>query len=167
MRGTIIDISEGRDKRARVTLSLPHNALDGLYKLSDGEVAVEIKKYREKRSLDANAYAWLLIGKIAEAIRPPLSKDEVYLEMLRHYGQSGVVSVREKAKDAFLRAYRYAEEIGEATLNGKKFAHIKFYIGSSNYDTKEMSLFIDGIVEEAKALGIDTDVPYIKGLLEG
>ena len=51
----------------------------------------EIKEYHKKRSLNANAYAWALIGKIADVLRN--SKDEIYLEMLKKYGQSEIVSV--------------------------------------------------------------------------
>ena len=57
----------------------------------DRERLFEIKEHREKRSLNANAYAWALIGKIADAMR--ISKDECYLLMLKRYGQHELVSV--------------------------------------------------------------------------
>ena len=56
----------------------------------DREKVFEIKEHRQKRSLTANAYAWTLIGKIADAMR--ISKDECYLLMLKRYGQSEIVS---------------------------------------------------------------------------
>lgn len=58
----------------------------------DREKLFEIKQHREKRSLNANSYAWALIGKIANETH--LTKDAVYLHILRIYGQSEVVSVR-------------------------------------------------------------------------
>ena len=48
-------------------------------------IAIECKEHRKKRSLDANSYAWVLITKIADIQRT--SKDEVYIEMLKRYGQ--------------------------------------------------------------------------------
>jgi hypothetical protein len=54
---------------------------------------------------------------------------------------------------------KYFEEAGESTLNGKLFKHYKVFKGSSEFDTQEMSIFIDGIVNEAKNLGIQTDTP--------
>lgn len=112
----------------------------------------EVKQHREKRSLNANAYAWALIGKIADAMR--LSKDETYLLMLKSYGQSEIVSV---LSDIDVSGYfKYYEECGRAVLNGKEFTHYKLFKGSSEYDTYEMSVLIDGVVNEAKNLGIET-----------
>ena len=54
---------------------------------------------------------------------------------------------------------KYIEIAGESELNGKTFIHYKVYKGSSEFDTREMSIFIDGIVSEAKALGIQTETP--------
>lgn len=159
MRANLIDMSVGLDGRQRVTLALRGDWRAEIDKLKDEDLDVEIKKHREKRSLDANAYMWALVGKIAEAMIPPLPKEDVYLEMLRRYGQSGMVSIAEKYIDQFQREYKYCDELGRSELNGKMFVHYRFYIGSSKYDSKEMSLLVDGVVSEAKALGIDTDTP--------
>ena len=67
----------------------------------------EIKPYRKKRSLDSNAYAWLLINEIANVLRA--SKDEIYLSMLKSYGQSSVVSVVEEAVEMFMASVKYRE----------------------------------------------------------
>lgn len=119
------------------------------------KLAVKIDRYKAKRSLNANAYAWLLIGKIGDATRA--SKEEVYLRMLKDYGQSDLVSVLSHIPVGYY--FRYYEEAGESTLNGKLFKHYRVYKGSSEFDTREMSIFIDGIVSEAKNLGIETMTP--------
>ena len=119
------------------------------------KLSIEVKPYREKRSLNANAYAWKLIGEIADAVRA--SKEEVYLEMLRRYGQSEIISVL--AHIPIDQYIKYCEEAGESSLNGKLFKHYKVYKGSSEFDTREMSILIDGIVSEAKGLGIQTETP--------
>ena len=118
----------------------------------DREKLFEIKEHKEKRSLNANAYAWSLIGKIADATRQ--SKDEVYVQMLKDYGQSEMISVLSKID---LHGYfKYFEPVGTATLQGKEFTHYKIFKGSSEYDTREMAVLIDGIISEAKELNIET-----------
>lgn len=119
------------------------------------KLAVKIDRYKERRSLNANAYAWLLIGKIGNSTRA--SKEEVYFKMLKDYGQSDLVSVL--AHIPVEHYFKYYEEAGESTLNGKLFKHYRVYKGSSEFDTREMSIFIDGIVSEAKNLGIETMTP--------
>lgn len=115
----------------------------------------EIKEYHKKRSLNANAYAWALIGKIADVLRS--SKDEIYLEMLKKYGQSEIVSV---LSDINVTGYfKYFEEIATVKLQGKNFTHYKVFKGTSEYNTAEMAVFIDGVISEADELGIDTLPP--------
>ena len=122
---------------------------------SRDKLTLKIDEYKEKRSLNANAYAWLLIGKIGNKTRA--SKEEVYIKMLKDYGQSDLVSVL--AHIPVEHYFKYYEEAGESTLNGKLFKHYRVYKGSSEFDTREMSIFIDGIVSEAKNLGIETMTP--------
>jgi hypothetical protein len=138
--------------------------------LSKGKLlAVEIRQYRQKRSLDANSYAWVIISKIAEAWQPPVPKEEVYIEMLKRYGQREpkLLSVVADAVDMVYRATQnHCCEVGESELNGKLFKHLAILIGSSQYDTKQMATLIDGIVSEAKELGIETMTPQELALLK-
>lgn len=119
------------------------------------KLSVEVKQYREMRSLNANAYAWKLIGEIADIVRA--GKDEIYLKLLKRYGQSELISVLSHVPIG--NYVKYYEEAGESKLNGKDFTHYRVYKGSSEFDTREMSIFIDGIVSEAKVLGIQTETP--------
>ena len=119
------------------------------------KLSIEIKQYREKRSLNANAYAWKLITEIANVLRT--SKEDVYIEMLKRYGQSELISVLSHIPIS--QYVKYCEEAGESKLNGKLFKHYRVYKGSSEFDTREMSILIDGIVSEAQELGIQTLTP--------
>jgi hypothetical protein len=119
------------------------------------KLSIEIKAYRQHRSLNANAYCWVLIGKIADVVRA--GKDEVYLKCLKRYGQSELISVLSHVPIG--NYLKYYEEAGESKLNGKMFTHYRVYKGSSEFDTREMSIFIDGVVSEAKDLGIQTETP--------
>jgi hypothetical protein len=126
--------------------------------LQKGEIVdLKIEKRKKARSLDANSYAWLLISKIADVLRT--SKDELYIEMLKRYGQREpqLLSVIADAVDMVYRATNnHCCEVGESELNGKTFKHLAILIGSSRYDSKSMGIFIDGVVSEAKELGIQT-----------
>lgn len=130
--------------------------MQGYDALKDVELlTIEAKPFRKKRSLNANAYAWKLITDIAEVIRAP--KDDVYLKMLKRYGQSELISVLSNIR---IGDYvKYYEQAGESTLNGKLFKHYRVYKGSSEFDTREMAVLIDGIVADAKELGIRTETP--------
>ena len=132
-------------------------------KMTPGNKKYELKESREKRSLNANSYAWVMMTKIADKLR--LSKEDVYFQMLKDYGQSQMVSVLSgiDVKDYF----KYYAEAGKSMLNGKEFTHYKVYKGSSEYDTKEMSILIDGILQECRELEIETKSDEeIKSLVE-
>lgn len=142
------------------TLTLEINELNDFKCIVDDlkdkdKLSIEVKPYRQHRSLNANAYAWSLIGKIADVLRA--GKDEIYLNLLKRYGQSELISVLSHVP---IENYiKYFEEAGESRLNGKDFTHYRVYKGSSEFDTREMSIFIDGVVSEAKELGIQTETP--------
>ena len=121
----------------------------------DRDKLFDIKEHREKRSLNANAYCWALIGKIADALR--ISKDVVYLDALRQFGQSEIVSVLSNIN--VTGYFKYYEVVGTGHVEGKEFTHYKVFKGSSEYDSREMSILIDGIVGIASDLEIETLPP--------
>lgn len=122
------------------------------------DVKFEVTEYHPKRSLSANAYAWALINKIADAQR--MSKEDVYLQMLKDYGQSEFVSV---LSNIDVKGYfKYYEEYGKGHVEGREFTHYKVYKGSSEFNSKEMAVLIDGIIQEARQLGIETITPAEK-----
>lgn len=141
-----------------ITFEMEHkqNALNMCDELREAEkLSIKVDKYRKKRSLNANNYAWHLMTEIGNATRA--NKEDIYLLMLKRYGQSEMISV---VADIPISEYiKYCEEAGESTLNGKVFKHYKVYKGSSEFDTYEMSIFLDGVVSEAEGLGIPTETP--------
>ena len=144
-------------------IGTPQEVIQWLFD-QDKNKKFEIKPYHKKRSLNANAYAWTLIGKIADVVRN--SKEEVYIDMLKKYGQSEIVSV---LSDIDVTEYfKYFEQIATVKLQGKNFTHYKVFKGTSEYNTAEMTVFIDGVISEADELGIDTlppnEVEKIKSL---
>lgn len=121
---------------------------------------IEIKQHRERRSIRANNYAWELMGQIAEKLtaeaqgETAYTKDDIYLIMLKRYGQGSIVKIQNKDVELFERTYKY-HEIHEK-LSAENAAYYRFWLGSSEYNTEEMSLFINGIISECKTLGIET-----------
>ena len=128
-----------------------------------------LAKAKKKRSLDANAYAWVLIDKIAEVMR--LGKVEVYRNAIRDVGgTSEIFCMQEKAVNTFRRCWEgngvgWQTETMPSKLPG--CVNVIGYYGSSAYDTKQMSVLIDHLVQDAKALGIETMPPdRLNSLLE-
>lgn len=121
------------------------------------ELAVEVKQYRVKRSLDANAYMWVLLSKMADVLRT--TKDELYLHMLDRYGVFTHIVVKPNVVDKVKHEWRTVRELGEVMINGKPGIQLQCFFGSSTYDTKEMSALLEGVVSEAKEIGIETMTP--------
>ena len=129
--------------------------------LKESDISIEIKKWRNKRSLDANAYAWVLIDQIAEATQQP--KTDVYRAAIREVGgNTTTVCVQDKAVER-LRESWHKNGIGwiSETMPSKlkDCTCVILYHGSSDYDTKQMSTLINILIQDAKSLGIETLTP--------
>ena len=121
----------------------------------DKDKLFEIKEHKEKRSLSQNAYAWKLITELGNVLRK--SKEEVYLQMLKDYGQSEIVVILSTVNPHGY--FKYYNKVRDVIINGNVFTQYKIYKGSSEYDSKEMSIFIDGIIQECQNVGIETLTP--------
>lgn len=128
----------------------------------------EIKEHRKKRSLNANSYAWVLCGAIANVLGS--TKEEVYKKVIRDVGEFEVVPIRRDAVEKFIKIWRskglgWLCDAKPSKLEG--FVNVTVYYGSSVYDTQQMSRLINSLVEEAKVLGIVTlDELKIKELID-
>lgn len=125
------------------------------------KLSIEIKPYREKRSLDANAYCWVLIDKISERIGEP--KEDIYRDAIRKIGGvSEMVCVIDSAVERLCEGWRH-NGIGwqTETMTSKLpgCTNVILYYGSSTYDTAQMSRLIDNIIQDCQALGIPTETP--------
>src|SRR5699024_11229481 len=122
-------------------------------------------RYRKKRSLNANAYLWVIIGKMAEVLRA--DKWDIYLMMLKRYGKYTYIVVKPNVVEAVKKQWREVEELGKIEINGQVGVQLLCYFGSSTYDAREMAILIDGVVSECKELDIETLPPHeIKRLKE-
>lgn len=154
----IIDIPP--DQRGAVMRFL-RSMKDRLYDLN-------IKEHREKRSLDANAYAWVLIGHLADAMR--ITPKEIYRQAIQNIGGNyEVIPIKEEAAEQFKQGWEShglgwsCMDMGRSKIPG--YRNLRCYYGSSTYDTKQMSQLIDNLVQDCKALGIETLTPDKLALL--
>lgn len=121
-------------------------------------LTIKVGKFKKKRSLDANAYCFVLIGKIAEKTNVP--KEEVYRKAIKDIGGNyDVVCVQDKAVDSLCEAWRknglgWQTDTFPSKIDG--CTNVVLYYGSSTYDVSTMGRLIDNIVQDCNALGIET-----------
>jgi hypothetical protein len=121
----------------------------------------ELKQHREKRSLDANAYLWVLCQKISEVVKGT-NKESVYQDAVKHSGQFEMLVFKDDAVETFIHRWAghglgwFAEKI-DGNIPG--YSQVIAYYGSSVYDTHEMSVLLDYVVNLAKDLEIQTATP--------
>lgn len=143
------------------------NALDGLD--SEKEYVLTVKEYKAKKSLSANAYFWVLCGKLAE--KTHIKATDIYRRLIKDIGGNfSLVCVKEDCVDALCshwqtKGWGWVTEVVGSKLSGCK--NVFLYYGSSVYDTAQMSRLIDLVVQECKQQGIETMTPQeIAALME-
>lgn len=148
----------------KLTIEVDKNRafIDELNDMKDCEkLSIKIEKYRKKRSLNANRYAWSLIGKIAENQR--ITKEEVYKQYIKDVGVYRQVEIDEKSVDTLIYSWSLhglgwiSEKLDYGMREG--FVLLNLYYGSSTYNTLAMSRLIDNIIQDCKILGIETKPP--------
>ena len=122
--------------------------------LTENTLDITAKKHRNKRSRNANALLWQCIGKMAASLQA--DKWEVYLKMLRRYGEFNYVIIRPDAVEMMKRQWRECEELGPISVNGKNGVQMIAYYGSSTYDTKQFARLLDGVISEMEDMGLET-----------
>lgn len=163
MKGQIKDLFQSINGHFRITVET--YTIDNFedlqdFTLNNTEINIEIKKFKEKRSLNSNGYLWVLCEKIAEKMK--LSKEEVYINMLRDYGtiatdSDGKIIFSVKASVDVSKYFKYYKFLGDS--KDRLFKHYYVIKGSSEYDSAEMARLLDGVVETAQELGIETLTP--------
>lgn len=146
----------------------PADAVRWLSKFKQGR-NYEIKEIRQRRSLDANAFCFVLLDKLSATLQIP--KEELYQRYIKEIGGvSDIVCVQNKALDKFRKEWE-SKGLGWQTetipVKSEGCTGVICYYGSSTYDTKQMSRLIDAIVQDCEAIGIETrPEEEIKSLLE-
>jgi hypothetical protein len=159
-----IRIQYNENQKPELVLSIcsgRYELLQGIAELKEvakeKKLAVEVKRHREKRSLDANSYLWVLCQKIAEALKT--TKELVYKKAIRDVGQWEVIPIKNEAVERWIEVWSskglgwFAEVLEDSKLAGYK--KVISYYGSSVYDTREMTLLIDEVINTCNELHIE------------
>lgn len=133
--------------------------LESLNKIAEkSEIEIDISGLKVKRSLNSNNLFWEYVTRIAEKTCAKgdsltKAKDSIYLELLKEYGQSITVTVKE-GTDLEKAGFRFYERLKDGLINGTKFVAYRLFIGSSQYTKEQMSVLIEGAKNRAAELGI-------------
>lgn len=158
-------------KEKQDILKVQEALLEVVSNLKEKPYVCEIKPFHKKRSLDANAYFHVLVDKIAKAVNK--SAEDVKVQINLDYGtiasddkglKAGFKALKEVPISKF---FKYAKPIGECTENGKIFVKYLIYKETHTLDSSEMAILIDGTIQEAKQLGIETLTPIELENLKG
>ena len=123
---------------------------------------LEVKEHRKKRSLDANAYAWVLINKIADALR--ITPKEIYRQAIQNVGGNyEILPVKTEAAEHFKQVWEAqglgwpCVDMGKSKIDG--YRNLRAYYGSSTYSTTKMAQLIDILLQDCRALDIEVKSP--------
>ncbi|MDR0979474.1 MAG: hypothetical protein LBL91_06140 [Lachnospiraceae bacterium] len=160
MQNTAVITDIGIDyktNQVKVNLLLDTKQIESIEKLKDSKLSVEIKKYRKPRTLDSNAYAWVLLKELQEKLNIP--KQDIYRDLIRNIGDYETVPIKNEAVDKFREAWSknglgWVTDTVKSKLEG--FTNVLAYYGSSTYSQHQMSRLIDLLVQECQQLGIET-----------
>lgn len=154
-----------RDLEGRVVISLTINEnIPEMANMMDKQLDIKLTQHREKRSLDANAYFHVLVDKIRG--KTGYSFSRVKNELITSYGQIEYIDGQQVVIKTNIQPDQMAEQetlhckpVRVEVQGDKEITFYRVYRGSHTYNTAEMSRLIDGTVQEAKNLGIETMTP--------
>lgn len=151
-----------------IPADLRAHAMNCIAQMQDKPHTLEVKPYRKKRSLDANAYCWVLLDKLAQVTGQP--KEKVYQAHIKEIGgNSETVCIPTKGVEKLCGGWNHngtgwVTDTMPSKLDG--CTNVILYYGSSTYDTRQMSRLIDNIVQDCKEQGIETKTPKELALLK-
>ena len=163
MIGRLIDIAFGRNKKQRITIEVDRDFRAIFDRLKDQELDITIVKHREKRSNSANAYFHVLVNEIA--LELGVSDESIKKSLVVDYGviakdSNGLnIGFKLPASVDVDTLYPYTKCFDTREENGMSFKCYLVYKRTRDMNTKEMARLIDGAIERAQELGIDTDTP--------
>lgn len=155
------EISFTRERKQIVSLEINGDFTEDYDELNGKELDIIIKPHRERRSLDANGYMWVLVDKLSEKLRLP--KTEIYRKAIKEIGGvSETVCVKEKAADKLCEMWQkngigWQTDTFKSKIDG--CVNVILYYGSSEYDKAQMSALLDYIIQDCHAVDIPTETP--------
>ena len=169
MKARLHDLSLARDGGYLLTIATREN-VGALYdELHETDVDVTVKKHREKRSLDANAYFWVLVDRLAEKLRIP--KTDIYRRYIWEIGGNHeIVCVIDSAVEKLRNGWEHNGLGWQTDTMASRIpgcTNVILYYGSSTYNTRQMSHLIDMAVQDCQDQDIETLPPEkLAGMME-
>lgn len=148
-------------RKPKISVVLDTNEISIVEQLkNENKLNIEMKKWYKKRSLDANAYCWVICELIAKELSKDgiTTKEEIYKDAILQVGTFEPFIVQEKTFENFKRIWE-KQGLGflvQEVSRKDKCVKVNCYYGSSTYDSKEMSVLIEILVQLAKSLNIET-----------
>jgi hypothetical protein len=158
MLGTLKDLTLNRDGSQNVTLTLQGDFRQAFDDLMGKEIDIEIKRHRNRRSRDANAFCWSCCKDIGDAMTPPIPKEEVYRAAIRDVGEYYPLPIREDRVEAFQQIWSkngigwFADVTDKSKTPG--YVLVFAYYGSSTYDTQQMHRLIEYLLQDMANMGL-------------
>jgi len=126
-----IRIQFNEKRNIEIVLALTDYELMEIQRLKDAAsqgktLSVEVKKQSKRRSLDSNAFLWVMLDKLATALHT--TKDELYLLMLERYGVFTHVIVKAEAVDRVIEEWRTVRNLGEVQIGKTKGYQLQCYL---------------------------------------
>mgnify|MGYP002730360903 FL=1 len=169
MKARLHDLSLARDGGYLLTIATRENVGVLYDELHETDVDVTVKKHREKRSLDANAYFWVLVDRLAEKTRIP--KTDIYRRYIREIGGNHeMVCVIDSAVEKLRNGWEHNGLGWQTDTMPSRIpgcTNVILYYGSSTYNTRQMSHLIDMAVQDCQEQNIETLSPEkLAGMME-
>lgn len=129
--------------------------------IREEDLDITVEKHREKRSMTANAYYWVLIDRMSDFLG--LTKTVTHNMMLRDYGQKEIIDgdvlsimlndTEETEKEVLRKTHPHLMPTSFVKDGKRAYIVLK---GSSEMDSREFAALLDGVISEAKQMGLET-----------
>ena len=171
LTGTIDSTAISMDGKPLITFKVNEyrDCMKMAQELTGDSITIKVTKQRKKRSLDSNAYFWILVDKLSQRLNLP--KEDIYRNAIRNIGGvSEVVCVRNEAVEKLCSGWSknglgWSTDTMPSKIDG--CTNVVLYYGSSTYNQEQMTRLIDNIVQDCKAVGIETLTPIELARLTG
>lgn len=163
LTGTIHSTAISLDGKPLITFEVNEyrDAVKMAQEFTGVPVSIKVTKKKRKRSLDSNAYFWILVDKLSQRLNIP--KEEIYRNAIRNIGGvSEIVCVQNKAVEKLCQGWQkmgigWQTDTMPSKIDG--CTNVVLYYGSSSYTQDQMTMLISNIVQDCKAVGIETLTP--------
>lgn len=132
--------------------------------LLSSELDISVDKSRKKRSIEHNRLFWDMCNYLAEHINDPLiTANEIYRDLIAEYGVSTIYPVPDEILEMTIRVWEergdgwLTQILRKSKLEGN-YTNVKFYFGSSVYNSKQFWNLVEGLKAKCKEFNLDISI---------